>query len=156
MNTWSALLAVVSLIVLVGGAVAVLVVVLVRRRDRGLGHPGAVAAPGQRERNAEAGRLVVELDDAASGARTSLDFARLQLGSDAPAELAAAAEEARQSAAALAATLAATHDGEAQGPAGTQVAGRLTAALARADAARARLAAAEARVAHETRGLDPR
>lgn len=148
----SAVLAtVIGAIVLLAAGVAVLVVVLVRRSDRH--RSGPVAAPGQPERNAAAGRLVSELDDAVARSGTSLEFARLQLTSTAPAELEAAVIEARASTAALAGTLAGTHDGQAHGPAGTEVAGRLTAALRRAEAAHAGLTAAEARVREETRRL---
>ncbi len=152
LTSWSVLLWVVGVIVVLGAGVTVVVVLLVRRTDS---RPGPVAAPGQPERNAAAGRLVHELDDAVARAGTSLHFARLQLSSTAPEELAAAVEAARASSASLAATLAATRDGAAHGPAGTEVAGRLTDALDRAEAARARLAAAETRVIDETRRLDP-
>lgn len=155
LTSWSTLLSVIGVIVVLGAGVAVLTVLLVRRHGTGSQRPGPVAAPGQAERNATAGRLVHELDDAVARAGTSLHFARLQLSSAAPEELAAAVDEARASSAALATTLAATRDGAAHGPAGTEVAGRLTVALDRAEAARARLAAAEARVVGETRRLDP-
>lgn len=154
LTTWSALLPVIGVIVVLAAGVAVVVVLLVRRSTRPV-ERGPVAAPGQAERNASAGRLVHELDDAVARAGTSLHFARLQLSSTAPDELAAAVEEARASSAALAATLAATRDGAAHGPAGTEVAGRLTTALGRAEAARTRLTAAETRVVEETRLLDP-
>lgn len=154
LTSWSVLLAVVGVIVLLAAGVTVVIVLLVRRSDRQLGH-GPVAAPGQPERNAAAGRLVTELDDATSRAGTTLEFARLQLSSTAPAELEAAIAEARASTAALAATLADTRGGQAHGPEGTEVAGRLTTALDRADAARARLTAAEARVHEQSRRLGP-
>ncbi|WP_324650235.1 hypothetical protein [Georgenia sp. H159] len=154
LTSWPVLLAVVSVIALLAAGVAVVVVLLVRRSDRRLGH-GPVAAPGQPERNAAAGRLVAQLDDATTRAGTTVQFARLQLNSTAPVELEAAIAEARASTAALATTLADTRDGQAQGPAGTEVAGRLTAAIDRADAARERLLAAEARVQEETRRIGP-
>ncbi|WP_413451646.1 hypothetical protein AA0Y32_15065 [Georgenia phoenicis] len=155
LTSWSALLPVIGGIVVLAAGVTVVVLLLVRRSSQNPGHREPVAAPGQAERNAAAGRLVHELDDAVARAGTSLHFARLQLASDAPAELAAAVEEARLSSAALAATLAGTRDGAAQGPEGTEVATRLTAALTRAEAARERLATAEARVQDETRRLEP-
>ncbi|MBD8061964.1 hypothetical protein [Oceanitalea stevensii] len=155
LTSWSALLPVIGVIVVLAAGVTVVVVLLVRRSSSQPGRLGPVAAPGQAERNAAAGRLVHELDDAVARAGTSLHFARLQLSSDAPEELAAAVEEARASSAALAATLAGTRDGAAHGPAGTEVAGRLTSALARAESAHSRIAAAEARVVEETRRLEP-
>ncbi|WP_152189027.1 hypothetical protein [Georgenia satyanarayanai] len=153
LTSWSALLPVIGVIVVLAAGVTVVVLLLVRRSNRRTAHRAPVAAPGQAERNASAGRLVHELDDGVARATTSLHFARLQLSSDAPEQLAAAVEEARASSAALAATLAVTRDGAGQGPAGTEVAGRLTTALGRAQAARERLTAAAARVDEETRGL---
>lgn len=155
LTSWSALLPVIGVIVVLAAGVTVVVLLLVRRSSQVPARREPVAAPGQAERNAAAGRLVHELDDAVARAGTSLHFARLQLSSTAPEELAAAVEEARASSAALAGTLATTRDGAAHGPAGTEVAGRLTTALGRAETARARLAAAEARVVEETRGLEP-
>src|SRR5690606_31233262 len=115
-----------------------------------------VAAPGQAERNATAARLVAELDEAISTAATTLEFARLQLRSDALAELVATLAQARAALTGLATVLAESRDGAAaHGPAGTAVAGHLTAAVDRAEFAQARLAAAHARVEQETRRLGP-
>lgn len=150
MSLWLALLSALTLAIPI--AVVVLVIVLVRRNGPAT---GPVAAPGQAERNAAAGRLVLELDDAAARAGTALEFARLQLTPSAPGELQAAIAEARASASALSATLAGTHGGPSQGPEGTAIAGRLSAEIRRAESAQARLAAAESRVREETRRLEP-
>src|SRR5699024_1984866 len=95
--TSAVLVAVIGVIVLLAAGVATVVILLVRRTDRRSTSP--VAAPGQPERNAAAGRLVAELDDAVARSGTSLHFARLQLGSSAPDELEEARVEAGTSAA---------------------------------------------------------
>lgn len=155
LTSWSVLIAVVGVIVLLGGGVAVLTVLLVRRSSGPSGPGEPVAAPGHAERNADAARLVAALDDAASRAAVTLEFARLQLRSDAPAELESTLAEARTAMTGLATVLAETRDGAAHGPEGTAVAGHLTAAIARAEYAHARLTAAQTRVERETREIDP-
>lgn len=156
LTSWTVLLAVVGVIVLLGGGIAALTVLLVRRQGHGPERRDAVAAPGQAERNATAARLVAELDEAISTAATTLEFARLQLRSEAPAELEATLAQARAALTGLATVLAESRDGAAaHGPAGTAVAGHLTAAVDRAEFAQARLAAAHARVEQETRRLGP-
>src|SRR5690606_41755461 len=93
---------------------------------------------------------------ACSTAATTVRAGRCELRSDARAELEATLAQARAALTGLATVLEESRDGAAaHGPAGTAVAGHLTAAVDRAEFAQARLAAAHARVEQETRRLGP-